>query len=234
MADTELTLEYFQSTLPKQYKKLISQDIVTEINHLVTDPDYGKEFQESVVTAMSILDGREKWSLRKYVDAIKFYSLTAAAMPQAKAYAMVFPERLQARLDRGETIHDMNGEASRFNSTELVNKIRAQALVPIHLVNQGTVQLAINKLTDIMLTGRSEVAKVSAATALLKELRPPETQKVELQLGLSDEARAAQDKQNQQLISIAENQRRLLEAGHSIDDIQKIHVEYIETTAEEA
>ena len=229
----KLKLDFMQATLPKQYKKLITQDIVDEINMLVDDPEYGEHCRDSMITYTTVLDGKDKWNLRQYVDAVKFYSLTAAMNSQVDAYAKVFPNRLQARLDRGENKDDMRGEASRFNATGLVNVIRSQALVPLHLINQGNLQLGINTLVDICVKGRSEVAKVSAATALLKELRPPETQQVELQLGLSDDARAAQEKQTNQLLEIATNQRRLLEQGVPISEVQRIHVNVVEAELEE-
>ncbi len=230
---SKLSLEVMQANLPKNYKKTITQDVVDEINNLVEDPDYGQEFKEAFTTYTTILNGKESFSLTQYVSAVKFYSLTAAGLPFVKAYVKIFPDRLQARLDRGQDIADMGGEASRYNGSDAVNKIRAQALVPLHLVNQGTTQLAINTLTTLMLSGRSEVARVSAATALLKELRPPEAQQVELQLGMSDAALELQSKQNDNLLKIAENQQRLLAAGMNINDIQQIHVTTIEAEVDE-
>ena len=220
----ELKLDYMVSIVGKRHKKVLTQEVVDDINTLTVDPEYGQEFQNAIVTHTSILEGKDGWSLNQYIDAVKFYSLTAASNSQVDAYVKVFPERLQARLDRGQNKDDMRGEASRFNATELVNRIRSNALVPLHLVNQGTTQLAINTLTTLMLSGRSEVARVSAATALLKELRPPEAQQVELQLGMSDAAIEAHAKQATQLTEIAENQRRLLQAGANINDIQQIQI----------
>ena len=222
------SLEALQEHVPTQYRKNVTQEVIDEINHLSTDPDYGQEFKDSFTTYTTILAGKESFTLRHYINAVKFYSLTAAGLPFVRAYVKVFPDRLQARIDRGQGIEDMPGEASRYNASEAVNKIRAQALVPLHLVNQGTTQLAINTLTTLMLSGRSEVARVSAATALLKELRPPEVQQVELQLGMSDAAIEAHAKQADQLTHIAENQRRLLQAGANINDIQQIHVTTID------
>jgi len=219
-----LTLEVVTNLVPKSYKNLLTQETIDEINKLVEDPDYGEEFKESMITSTSLLNGTEKWSIGQYIDAVKFYALTAGGLSQVEAYIKVFPERLQARLDRGQTKKDMAGEASRFSGSILVNKIRQQALVPLHLVNQGTTQLAINTLTTLMLNARSEVARVSAATALLKELRPPEAQKIALEIGLNEDARSAQERQTQQLLEIAENQRRLLQAGMSLSEVQQIHI----------
>jgi len=230
---SKLSLEAMQANLPKTYRKNITQGIVDEINMLSSDPDYGQEFKEAFTTHTTILAGKESFSLSHYISAVKFYSLTAAGLPLVQAYIKVFPDRLQTRIDRGQTIDDMGGEASRFNQTDAVNKIRAQALVPLHLVNQGTTQQAINVLVTIATTGRSEVARVSAATALLKELRPPEVQQVELQLGMSDAAMDAQAKTNETLLSIAENQQKLLRAGVDLNDIQQIHIKTIDVDIEE-
>ena len=233
---SKVSYEVFKELLPKNMRRVVTEETVEEINKLVEDPDYGEEFKSSVLTATGILGGKESWSLRAYVDAVKYYSLTAMTVTQADAYCRVFPDRLQSRLDRGETKNDMNGEASRYNGSDLVNRIRLQAQVPLHLVNQGNVQLAINVLVDIAVGGRSEIARVSAATSLLKELRPPETQKIEMAIGLSDEAVQARERQTEALLEIAQNQQRLLKEGVSIAEIQKMHItkkEYIDIDIED-
>ena len=181
-----ITLEVIQTLLPKRYKRVADQKIVDEINHLVEDPDYGEEFKSATLNYMDILSGKEPYSLREYLDAVKFYSLTATAISQAEAYMKVFPERLQARLDRGQGKEEMRSESARFNQTALVNRIRNQALVPLHLVNQSVTQKAINQLTHLMMNARSDVAKVSAATALLKELRPPEATRLEIDVSVNE------------------------------------------------
>jgi len=230
---TPLKLDTVIPTLPKTYKKKVTQEILDDINDLTLDPEYGEHLKETFIGYTNILEGKENFSVEQYVSAVKFFSLHAGGLSATKAYVKVFPERLQARLDRGETINDMGGEASRYNTSNLVNKIRARALIPLHLVNQDNVQKAINTLVGIMIGGRSEVARVSAATTLIKELRPPEAQQIELQVGASDAVLEAQAKQTEQLMSIAQNQRKLMEQGFSIEDIQSIQVKTIDVEVEE-
>ena len=222
---SKVTKELLKEMVPKKYKGIISEGSISEINKLIDDPDYGEEFRESMLTHLDILSGKEPWTLNQYMDAIKYYSLTAVGLTQVDAYTEVFPERLQSRLDSGQTRNDMSGEASRFNKTDLVNRIRERALVPLHLVNQGTLQLAINKATELMINAKSEKVQGDMALGLIKELRPPEMQKVELQIGLNEEAQAARDRSDQKLVEIAQNQRLLLESGMKIEDIQKIHMQ---------
>jgi len=213
-----LTKELLDSIVPKQYKKQVDDDLVDHLNLISEDPDYGEEFKQNILTSTSILGGKNsKWSLAMYVDAVKYFSLTAAQMSQVDAYTAIFPERLQVRLDRGETKEDMRGEASRYNNSELVNRIREQALVPLHLTNQGNVQVGINVLVDIATHGRSEVARVSAATALLKELRPAETTKIELDIGVSNVDSIADLRKATEELAIA--QRQSIEAGNAVKSI---------------
>jgi hypothetical protein len=214
----DLSLELVQGLVPKHYKNSVTQELIDDLNRLSRDPDYGEEFKQSMLTSTSILGGaNSKWSLAMYVDAVKYFSLTAAQMSQADAYIAVFPERFQSRLDRGETKEDIRGEASRYNNSELVNKIRQQALVPLHLVNQGNVQIAINVLVDIATRGRSEMARVSAANGLLKELRAPESSKIEKDVGIN-KGNIIDDYEKAMLKMVAE-QKRLIEAGGDLKSI---------------
>jgi len=222
--EIELTLEYMQATLPKNHAKTITQETIDEINHLVEDPDYGKHFKESMITSASVLGGKEPWSFEEYMNATKYLSIKALGETDLNAYVKVFPERLQVRLDDGFDKTVCRGEAGRFNNSMLVNALRGQSQVPFHLRNQGAAQDALDQLLHLMMNARSDVAKVSAATAVLKETRPPEVQQVELQMGLSDQAVEMHEKQNETLREVALNQRKLLKQGYNINDKQKLHV----------
>lgn len=218
----EISLETVKAATPKRYRGTMTQSMVDDINKCIEDPDYGEEFGESIFTYLNILGGSKKWSMFDYVSAVKYFSLTAACVNQVDAYCRVFPDRLQARLTLGLTKADMTGEASRYNGNELVSIIRDQALIPLHLVNQGILQKAINKAAQLMMTAKSEKVQGDMALGLIKELRPPETNKVEVAIGLNDSAREAQERQTNAMLEIAENQRRMLAAGASLSDIQKL------------
>jgi len=220
----KLTKELVKASLGKKFTGEINDNVIDEINLLIDDPDYGEAFKENMITYTSVLSGKDTWSLQMYLDATKFFSLTSMGDSQAKAYCKVFPDRFQSRLDRGEGQNEIAGEASRYSGSKLVNAIREQSQVPFHLRNQGAAQDALNQLLYLMMNARSDVAKVSAATAVLKETRPPEAQRIEMQVGLSDQAVEQQERQNSALRDIAVNQRKLLEQGYSLDEVQKIHV----------
>jgi hypothetical protein len=167
--------------------------------------------------------------MKQYLDAVKYYSLTAGGLSQVDAYMKVFPERMQARLDRDQDKDDMRGEASRFNATELVNRIRDQALVPLHLVNQGNLQLAINTLVQVATKSRSDIARVNAASALLKELKAPETQKIELDIGVNTTDSIAELRKATEKLAI--QQAQSIDAGIAVKQIAESTI--IEAEVEE-
>jgi hypothetical protein len=206
--DNQLDTELLKGLMPKKYRKHINDELVDELNTLIDDPEYGEQFKEEFLTHANVLEHNANWSLEKYKNAVKFFSLVQQEMSLVDAYCIVFPERLKARYARGESKLNMGGEASRYNSSELVNKIRQQALVPLHLVNQGLLQQAINKQAQLMMTAKSEMVQQKASETLIRELRPPETSKIELDIGvkqsdtIADLRKAAEDLAMAQLNNI--------------------------------
>jgi len=204
----QLDTQTLKGIVPKKYAKLVSDELVDELNTIIEDPEYGEQFKEEFLTHANILEHNSNWSLVKYKNAIKFFSLVQQEMTLVDAYCTVFPERLKARYARGESKLNMGGEASRYNASELVNKIRQQALVPLHLVNQGLLQQAINKQAQLMMSAKSELVQQKAAETLIRELRPPETSKIELDIGvkqsdtIADLRKAAEDLAMAQLNNI--------------------------------
>jgi len=217
-----LELESTKALVPKTYKKMIDQNLIDELNHLIDDPDYGEQFKEDFLMHNNVLEQNNNWSIAKYVNAIKYHSLVQIGISQVDAYCKVFPERLQNRINNGGSKSDMGGEASRYNNSPLLNKIRAQALVPLHLVNQSNVQLGINTLVDVCINGRYDRDKVAAATTLLKELRAPETAKLEIDMKMdTGDAIAELRKATEEL---ALEQLQSIKAGKAVKEIAEMNV----------
>jgi len=208
MENEQLDVQTLKDIVPKKYARFVADDLVDELNSLIADAEYGEQFKEEFLTHTNILEHNSNWSLEKYKNAIKFFSLVQQEMSLVDAYCAVFPNRLKARYARGESKLNMGGEASRYNSSELVNKIRQQALVPLHLVNQGLLQQAINKQAQLMMHAKSEMVQQKASETLIRELRPPETSKIELDIGvkqsdtIADLRKAAEDLAMAQLNNI--------------------------------
>jgi len=221
-----ITVKELKDLLPKKYKNKGSERLVKDINELIVHGDYGDEFAEMFVTSITVLSGRATYTIDQYIDACKFLCLLAMEISVTDSYIRVFPDRWfnKKKLHPECTEHDMRGEAARFGHNTLVNMIREQKQLKFHLVNQDVAQRMVAQLEWLAFNARSDVAKVSAATAVLKETRPPETQKVELEVGLGEKTIEIQQQQTDVLKKIALNQQELYKQGYTLDQIQSIQM----------
>jgi len=168
------------------------------------------------------LSGRYTYTIEQYVDACKFLCLLSMEISVTDSYIRVFPGRWNVKRDAGGDEHAMRGEAARYGHNVLVNSIREQKQLKFHLVNQDVAQRMVHQLEWLAFNARSDVAKVSAATAVLKETRPPEAQKIELEVGMNDKSIEIAQQQTDVLKKIALNQQELYKQGFSLDEIQSI------------
>ena len=221
----EISLDLVQAQLGKKKQHLVTDETVSELNKLIADPDYGEEFLDSYMSYFNIMEKNSKWSMDNYMNAMKFFTLLEVGDSQVNAYAKVFPNRLQARLDRDQSIDDMRGEASRYNASALVNEIRKVSVIPIQLIHRNLLHEAILKQAALMTNPKvSHAVQQKASETLIRELKPTEDSTVNIKIGLDDEAKT----QNRQLVdyigTIALNQQKMLASGMSIEEIQKLNV----------
>ena len=199
----ELSLDVVQSQLKPQQRLTVSQDTLDEINKLAQDADYGPEFLDSYLDHLNIFKDNPKRSHGQYLNAIKFFSLVEAGNSLTDAYIKVFPSRYDDRKkshsgeDRKKDI--MRGEASRFNSSMLVNEIRKVAAIPVHLIHRHVLHEAILGQAELMRSAKSEMVRQKAGATLIAELKPFEDQvlniKVEDNTGsIIDDLRQAAEK----------------------------------------
>ena len=188
----ELTLDTVQSQLPSTQRGLVDEGVLTEINHLARDPDYGPEFLQAYLEHMQVLSDAPKNNHTQYLNAMKFFSLVESGNSLTDAYIKVFPERYEQRRrtkgqwgDDEETKEIIRGDASRYNASKLVNDIRRVAAVPVQLIHRHLLHKAILVNADLMTSARSEMVRQKAADTLIRELKPAEdaTIKVEVEDG---------------------------------------------------
>jgi len=219
---SKLTKELLTEIVPKRMKNNITDEVIDTINHLIEDPDFGEQFKEELLTYSNLLEHNPNWNIKNYMNAIKFYTQVNNGRTIVDAYCTTFPERLQRRLDKGETKADITGEASRYNKSQLVNKIREQALVPVHLTNQHLLQKMINEAARLATSAKSEMARVKAIDTLLGYLTPPETAKVEVDIKTNnvnaiDELRKATEE-------LALQQLQSIKAGKAVKEMIEIPI----------
>ena len=129
----------------------------------------------------------------------------------ADAYMITFPDRYQSMLNRGLSSKDMSSIISVYNKSKLVNSILEQSLIPSWVINQDLYQKAINIQADLMMTASSEKVRSDAANSLLTHLKPPETKKVELDIGLKQGNEI--DQLRDVLAQLTSQQRQMIQTG---------------------
>ena len=141
-----------------------------------------QSYRENLISYSSVMqDGRFKVS--GYISAVKYVSHKLMGKSNIKAYSLTFPGKIAYFKKTGVSEKDISSYASAFNKSKLVNLIFAQTLVPTHVLNAPLFQQALNTQADIMMNSQSDKVRCDAANSLLTHLKPPETKKIELDLG---------------------------------------------------
>jgi hypothetical protein len=181
---SELTLPTIRTQLSKQQQLLINEDTVAEINQLASDPDYGPEFLQAYLEHMQVLADAPKNTHAQYLHAVKFFSLVEAGNSLTDAFIKVFPERFeQRRKTTGDDSKEIiRGDASRYNSSKLVNDIRRVATIPVQLIHRHLLHEAILENAKLMTGARSEMVRQKAADTLIRELKPAEDATLKLKI----------------------------------------------------
>lgn len=180
----ELTLATVHSQLSKQQRNLVDEGTVEEINKLAADPDYGEEFLQSYLDHLQVLADSPKNTHEQYLRAVKFFSLVEAGNKLVDAYVKVFPDRFEARRrnnpNAGKEV--IRGEASRYNSSKMVNEIRRVATIPVQLIHRHLLHESILETAKLMKTAKSEMVRQKAADTLIRELKPSEDANINIKV----------------------------------------------------
>lgn len=205
-----ITLEVLKKALPAKYKNTINDELLTTINETLDDPDLLETYRDNFISYMNVLnDGRYK--VTDYLNAVKYVTQKLMGNSSTDSYIKTFPARYQNMLVKGLSSKDMSSIISVYNKSKLVNAIMEQSLIPSWIINQDLYQKAINTQAELMMTAQSEKVRSDAANSLLIHLKPPETKKVELDIGLKKGNEI--DQLREITVQLANQQRRLIESG---------------------
>lgn len=185
-----MTEEDFKAALPAQMKKNVNKDLLDKVNDLIANDDSREEFRENVIGMSHVLK-EGKFKLDSYVNAVRYIGFTMQGKKNQEAYALTFPEKMQKWGTMGKSAKDISAAVSIFNKSKLVNLVREAAMIPAHIYNADVFQEAINTQAHLMRTAHSEKVRSDAAACLIKELRPAETQKVELDIAVKEDSAIA-------------------------------------------
>lgn len=204
------TEETFKKALPANMRKNVSLDVMHNINASISDPDIRDHVLENILSYTSVLkDG--KFKLQSYLDGVKYVSFKTMGDSNIQAWVKTFPDRYARLVANNASEKDISAHVAMFNSTKIVALLYEQTLRPIHIMNAHHAQAAINKLVTLMDTALNERVQMESADKLLIHLKPPETKKIELDVGIKESSALASLKQL--TAEYAAQQKRAIEAG---------------------
>lgn len=205
-----LTLEQFKIALPDKVKKSVNQELIDQINTTLADTELYEAYRENLLSYTKVMaDGRFKVS--SYIDAVKYVSHKLMGCTNIEAYTKTFPDKYQRFLLQGVNAKDIASYVTAYNKSKLVNLIFEQTLIPSYVLNQDLYQKALNVQAELMVTARSEKVRCDAANSLLSHLKMPETQKVELDIGIKEDGSIAALRAT--TLELARQQRLMMESG---------------------
>jgi len=231
-----MTVEKLIKLFPEK-KRTINEQTVEIINSSMSDPTFdGYSFENTLVEYRKVMD-RRSGSIKDYICAVKFVAYLEGGHSDLDAYRMAFAHRELVRSSLGKPASspeylNVSTSAHRFKKTPMVLDIMTMADVPMYLLHQGTRHAAVGVLADMMMNAGQDKDRISAATAILKEIKEPEKIKMEMEIGLNEDAHAQIKKTNDQLVNIAENQQKLFAQGIPINQLQQIHTKKNEDAIE--
>lgn len=186
-----LTTELMKKALPRNMKARVNQEFVDKINGAITDPNTAEMLRDNIIGYADVLaEGRYK--MDDYINAVKYVSFKTMGKTNTAAYIATFPDRYTSFKANGTSDKDIASYITSYNKNKLVNLIYEQTLIPTHILNADIHQKAINRLADLMVNASSEKVQSDSANALLTHLKRPETQKVELDIGVKESSAIAE------------------------------------------
>lgn len=207
---TPLTAEQFKQVLPDKVKKSVSQELIDQINTTLSEPEMYEAYRDNLLSYSKVMaDGRFK--IDQYISAVKYVSHKLMGATNIEAYSKTFPDKMQRFAAQGVSAKDIASYVTAYNKSKLVNLIFEQTLIPSYVLNQDLYQKALNTQAELMVSAKSEKVRCDAANSLLTHLKMPETQKVELEIGVKEDSAIAALRAT--TMELARQQRLMLEAG---------------------
>lgn len=227
----QLTVEQFKQALPDKVKKSVNQELIDQINTTLGDPEMYESYRDNLVSYTSVMsDGRFKIS--NYIEAVKYVSHKLMGCTNIDAYIKTFPDKYQRFVTQGVAAKDIASYVTAYNKSKLVNLIFEQTLIPSYVLNQDLYQKALNVQAELMVTSHSDKVRCDAANSLLTHLKMPETQKIELEIGVKEDSSIAALRQT--TLELARQQRLMLESGAmNAQEIAHSKIQVIDVEASE-
>lgn len=206
-----LTIDQFKEALPNRVNGVVNQQLVDRINKTLTDPEMRERYRENLISYASVMrDG--KFKVEGYLSAVMYVSYKLMDKTNVNAYSLTFPEKIARFAQQGVSTKDISSYVSAFANSKLVTLVMEQSLTPSWVVNQALFQQALNKQAELM--NNPDVSfkvQSDAANSILIHAKMPETQKVELDIGVK--ADSSIDELRKTTMELVAQQKEMLKAG---------------------
>lgn len=175
-----LTLEEVKAAMPGTKKKLVTQSVVDKLN-LIASEDEAGNFAQQIITHASVMKSGP-WSLDDYINAVRYVGYRLMEFNKKDSFSHTFPEKVKKWEAKGMDYNTMAKYMSAYNSNQLVNDIYDRALIPVHILNAGMFQEALNTQAHLMVSAKSEMVRTTAANSILTHLKAPVESKLTLDI----------------------------------------------------
>jgi hypothetical protein len=207
-----ITIDEFKEAMPAQIRKNISDELLDQVNNVITDPEVAAVFRENVVGLASVMK-EGKFKLDSYLHAVKFVSHKLLGDSHIQAWSKTFPPRYNKMVQAGNSRSEIGAVASRYSQSKLVVLLMGQTMVPTHILNAPLYQQALNTQAELMTSAQSEKVRCDAANSLITALKPPESKKIELELGVKEDQTIQQLRES--TMELVHQQKKMIENGHT-------------------
>lgn len=205
-----MTIDQFKAALPVSMKKSVNQALIDKITKTLSEPEMYDTYRENLLSYTKVMS-EGKFKLTGYIDAVKYVSHKLMGCTNTDAYSRTFPDKIARFTAQGVQPKDIASYITAYNKSKLVNLILEQTLVPSWVLNQDLYQKALNTQAELMMSAKSEKVRSDAANSILTHLKRPETQKLELDIGVKEDGSLQALREATQ--ELARQQRMALEAG---------------------
>ncbi|TFZ81476.1 hypothetical protein [Candidatus Macondimonas diazotrophica] len=227
----ELTLPIVKKHLNSVQAKYLKQEHVDTLNKIAKDPEYGEEFVHIYIENMEAISSSSRFKQEHYINAVKFYTLLESGYNLTQSYMKVFPDRAERRREVNPETYEVviRNEASRYNTSAIVNKIREFSSQPVKLLFRHVLLEAIETQAKLMRNSKSDHVRQKASEVLIRELKPDETK---LEIGFDEETTSVIDDLRKAAEKLAISEMNSVKAGIPLNDISESII--IDVTPEEA
>ena len=208
----EIGLDTFKKLVPKNRKNLITQAFMDNLNGIMTDVTMREAFRDNIIGYVDCLQAG-RFKVDQYIKAVQYCTHKMANCTNIDAYIKTFPDRYQDMINRGKDDNHLSSVIGLYNAGKMVQDILGRTMTPVHIMNKDIHQKAINKLQQLMIFSNNERIQMESAGKLVEILKPPETQKLELDIGIKNDP--AIEELKRATAALVKGQREAIEFGAS-------------------